>query len=159
MIVKLLLAQHGEACARELDPDRPLTKQGEEDVDLLAGFLRRAGVRVERVIHSGKLRARQTAVRLGEAIAPGVALEVSGLISPQDSPKAFDWQSDSWDKDALVVGHLPFMARLVSHLVLRDEKQPLAAYLPGSMVCLEQDEDATWRVAWMIRPDLLRQAR
>ena len=153
--MKLFLVQHGEAYAKDVDPDRPLTKRGEEDVARLAEFLRQAGIRAERVIHSGKLRARQTAARLADAIAPGVSLEVSGLINPNDKPRAFDWQSDSWARDTLVVGHLPFMARLVSHLVTGDEEQPLTAFLPGSLVCLEQEEDPNWRVAWMIRPELL----
>jgi phosphohistidine phosphatase len=153
--MKLFLVQHGEACAKAVDPDRPLTDRGRADVGRLADFLLKAGVRAERVIHSGKLRARQTAERLGDAIAPGVALEASGLINPNDNPKAFDWQSESWDRDTLVVGHLPFMARLVSHLVTGDEDRPVSAFQPGSVVCLEHDEDARWLVAWMIRPELL----
>lgn len=155
-MMKLFLVQHGEACAKEVDPDRPLTDQGRADVGRLADFLLKAGLRAERVIHSGKLRARQTAERLGDAIAPGVALEESGLINPNDNPKAFDWQSESWDRDTLVVGHLPFMARLVSHLVLGEEDRPVSAFQPGSVVCLEHDEDARWLVAWMIRPELFR---
>jgi phosphohistidine phosphatase len=153
--MKLLLVQHGEAAAKDVDPDRPLTDSGAQDIDLLGAFLRRAGIRADRVIHSGKLRARQTAARLGEAIAPGVPLEVSGLINPNDNPKAFDWQSESWDRDTLVVGHLPFMARLVSHLVAGDEVLRLVEYRPGSVVCLEHDGDLGWRIAWMVRPELL----
>jgi phosphohistidine phosphatase len=123
--MKLYLVQHGEACAKQVDPERPLTEQGNADVDRLAAFLKQAGIRVERVIHSGKLRAVQTAEYLAQAIAPGVVPESSGIINPNDDPRAFDWQSDSWDHDTLVVGHLPFMARLVSHLVVEDEDKPL----------------------------------
>lgn len=153
--MKLYLVQHGEACAKEVDPNRPLTDQGRGDIDRLAAFLERASIRVERVIHSGKLRAVQTAERLAEAIAPGVELEASGLISPKDNPKAFDWQSESWDRDTLIVGHLPFMARLVSHLVIQDENRPFTAFRPGTVVCLEPSEDGRWQIDWMIRPELL----
>lgn len=153
--MRLLLVQHGEACAKEIDPDRPLTDRGEADVARLAGFLRAAGVRAERVIHSGKLRARQTAARLAEAIAPGVVLETSGLIHPNDNPRAFDWQSGSWDRDTLVVGHLPFLARLVSHLLIGDEDRTITAFEPGTVACLELGEGAQWRLVWMIRPELL----
>ena len=59
--MKLYLVQHGEAHAKNVDPERPLTERGHGDVARLAAFLSRAGVRVERVIHSGKLRAEQTA--------------------------------------------------------------------------------------------------
>ena len=153
--MKLYLVQHGEACAGEVDPERPLTEQGKADIERMAQFLQRAGIRLDRVIHSGKLRALQTAEGLAAAIAPGVELEVSGLINPNDNPKAFDWQSESWQRDTLVVGHLPFMARLVSHLLVNDENRVLVSYQPGSMVCLQHVDDSHWQVNWMIRPELL----
>jgi len=154
--MKLYLVQHGEACAKEIDPDRPLTDQGKADVEQVAAFLKRATIQVERVIHSGKLRADQTAERLANAIAPGVELESSGIINPNDNPKAFDWQSDSWDRDTLVVGHLPFMAKLVSHLLIEDENKLITAWQPGSIVCLQRENGTHWRLNWMIRPELLR---
>lgn len=153
--MKLYLVQHGEACSKEVDPERPLTDQGAADIDRLAAFLKKAGVRVERAIHSGKLRAAQTAERLVAAIEPEVELESSGIINPNDNPKAFDWQSGSWDRDTLVVGHLPFLAKLVSHLVIDDENRPITAYRPGSIVCLEREDGIHWRIDWMIRPELL----
>lgn len=153
--MKLYLVQHGEAHPGEVDPDRPLTERGKGEIDRVAAFLARAGIRVERVIHSGKLRAAQTAGRLASAVAPGVEPEASGLINPNDSPRAYDWQSESWNRDTLVVGHLPFMAKLVSHLVVDDETRLIAAYRPGSVVCLEHSEEGGWQIDWMIRPELL----
>lgn len=154
--MKLYLVQHGEACTKEVDPDRPLTDQGKEDVDRLAAFLKQAGIQVDRVIHSEKLRAIQTAECLANAIAPGVELETSGIINPNDNPQAFDWQSDSWDKDTLVVGHLPFLAKLVSHLVIEDENKLITDWQTGSAVCLGHNSNAQWQINWMIRPELLR---
>jgi len=152
--MRLYLVQHGKAVAKDVDPERPLDEQGKLDIDRLIGFLKQADIRVERVIHSGKLRARQTAERLAEAIAPGLEPETSGLINPNDDPKAFDWQSDSWDRDTLIVGHLPFMAKLVSHLLIEDESQAITEFQPGSIVCLERVGN-DWQIAWMIRPELL----
>ena len=57
--MKLYLVQHGEACAKEVDAERPLTDQGKRDIDRLAAFLKQAGIQVSRVIHSGKLRAKK----------------------------------------------------------------------------------------------------
>jgi phosphohistidine phosphatase len=153
--MKLYLVQHGEACAKEVNPERPLTDQGKADIDRLAAFLKRAGIRPDRVIHSEKLRAIQTAERLAAAIAPGVELEASGIINPNDNPQAFDWQSESWDRATLVVGHLPFMAKLVSHLVIEDENRLITAYQPGSIVCLQLNSNAHWQINWMLRPELL----
>lgn len=153
--MKLYLVQHGEACSKEINPDRPLTDQGKADIERLAAFFKRAGIQVERVIHSGKLRAEQTAERLAKVIAPGMELETSGLINPNDNPKAFDWQSESWNRDTLIVGHLPFMAKLVSHLITEDENRLMTAFQPGSAICLEHNDDAHWKINWMIRPELL----
>lgn len=153
--MELYLVQHGEACAKEVNPERPLTDQGQADIDRLAAFLKQAGIQIDRVIHSEKLRAIQTAERLAAAIAPGVELEASGIINPNDNPKAFDWQSESWDRATLVVGHLPFMAKLVSHLVIEDENRLITAYQPGSIVCLELNSNAHWQINWMLRPELL----
>lgn len=153
--MKIYLVQHGEACAKEVDPDRPLTDQGKADIERLAAFLKRAGIQVERVIHSGKLRAAQTAERLAHAIAAGVELESCSLINPNDNPRTFDWKSDSRDRDTLVVGHLPFMARLVSHLLIEDENRLITAWQPGSIVCLQREDAGPWRINWMIRPELL----
>jgi len=153
--MKLYLVQHGAACAKEVDPERPLTDEGRADVERLAVFLGQSGVRAGRVIHSGKLRAEQTAQCLAAVVAPEVAIESSGIINPNDNPRAFDWQSGSWDHDTLVVGHLPFMAKLVAHLVNDDENRPVAAFQPGSMVCLERQDGSDWQINWMIRPELL----
>ena len=112
--MKLYLVQHAQALSKEEDPARPLSEAGQEDASRMASFLGKAGIRAERVIHSGKLRAQQTAERLAQALAPGVELEVSGLLDPNEDPRALDWQSEAWDRDTLIVGHLPHMARLVS---------------------------------------------
>jgi len=157
--MKLYLVQHGEARAKEEDPDRPLTEVGKADVKRLAKFLARSGIRVERIIHSGKRRAAQTAKHLGAAIAPALESEISGLINPDDNPGAFDWQSGSWEMDTLIVGHLPFMARLVSDMVTGEQARPLVEFRPGSVVCLERKSDGTWQIQWMIRPELLRARR
>ena len=153
--MKLYLVQHGEASAKEVDPERPLTGQGKVDVERLAGFLKQAGMTVDKVIHSGKLRAMQTAQILSSAIAPDVELETSGLMNPNDNPAAFDWQDESWSRDTLLVGHLPFMAKLVSHLLVGDEERVTTAFQPGTMVCLEKVDNSHWQLNWMIRPELL----
>ena len=153
--MKLYLVQHARAVSKAEDPERPLSEAGREDARRMAAFLEHAGIGAERVIHSGKLRAQQTAAILSAAMAPGVEPEVSGLLDPNEDPRALDWQSESWDRDTLIVGHLPYMARLVSHLLVDDDRVPLVAYEPGSVVCLEREAGGRWQIHWMIRPELL----
>ena len=152
--MKLYLVQHGEACSRDTDPERPLTDQGKADIDRLAVFLGQAGIRVQRVIHSGKLRAAQTAGQLAAVLAPAVQPEVSSMLDPNDDPGEFDLATDRY-QDTLVVGHLPFMSKLVAHLVTEDEDRLVTAYRPGSIVCLERENGRRWQINWMVRPELL----
>jgi phosphohistidine phosphatase len=154
--VKLYLAQHGDSLPEQVNPERPLSEQGQEDIRRLAEFIARAGVRVRRIYHSGKLRARQTAELLGAHLAPGAAIEATSGLNPNDPVEPFANQIRTWTKDALLVGHLPFMGRLVTRLVCRAEDSQVAAFQPGSLACLERDADGHWAVAWMLRPELFR---
>jgi phosphohistidine phosphatase len=153
--MKLYLVQHGAACDKEIEPEQPLTAGGKSDVDRLAAFLRQAGIRPVRIIQSGKLRAAQTAECLAVALAPGVAVETCAAINPGDDPRAFDWKHATGMKDSLLVGHLPFLSKLVSLLLVGDETRPVVSYQTGSVVCLVLADDGGWRIEWMIRPELV----
>lgn len=153
--MKLYLVQHGEALGKDVDPERPLSDQGARDVAALAAFLKGAGIRVERVWHSGKLRAEQTAQTLATAVLPGGVPEKISGINPKDPVEEFVTDADVWQQDTLVAGHLPFMARLVSLLVAGDPERGLVRYAPGSVVCLERDAADAWSLQWMMRPDVL----
>lgn len=149
--MKLYLTQHGEALSKEQDANRPLSNKGIADIEHIASFLKQADIQFKRVIYSGKLRAGQTA----QYLADKIALETSDIIKPNDVPDAFARQCADWQDDTLIVGHLPFLARLVSHLVNGDDGPLIVAFQPGSVVCLERIKDEQWVINWMIRPELL----
>jgi len=154
--MKLYLIQHGEAVPRAEDPGRPLSAQGCRDVRAVAELLQSAGVRVERVWHSGKLRAEQTAKLLAAAVLPrGRKPEAIDGIGPNAPVAEFSVDADVWEEDTLVVGHLPFMARLVALLTTGDSEGEIVGYSPGSVACLERADAGHWVLLWMIRPDIL----
>jgi phosphohistidine phosphatase len=153
--MKLYLVQHGEALDKKRDPQRPLSVSGHEDVANIAAFLT-GRVEISRVVHSGKIRARETAEVLGKFLAQGVEINELAGLNPLDSVTAFAEQIIESKLDTLVVGHLPFMAELVSILISGSEEKDLVAFLPGTLVCLACDENGEWQIEWMIRPGLLR---
>ncbi len=153
--MKLYLVQHGEAVGKAENPERPLSAQGESDISRLAEFL--AGdIRVSRVIHSGKERAFQTASILAAALASGAKVEAVDGINPKDATGPFAGDISKTGEDTLVVGHLPFMAKLTNRLVTGSEEPAVAAFRPGTVVCLESVEPGDWQIQWMLRPELLR---
>jgi phosphohistidine phosphatase len=153
--MKLYLVQHGEALPKEENPDRPLSAKGEKDVRALAAFLGKAGISAGRILHSGKTRARQTADLLAAALAPGGAAAAIEGLAPKDPVEPIAAQIADWQDDAVLVGHLPFMVRLVAHLMTGGEEETIVVFQPGSMVCLERSEADAWTINWMLRPELL----
>lgn len=152
--MKLYLVQHGEAELTEKSSERELTDQGQLDVTNIAEFLGRTGVRVDRIIHSGKLRAQQTASILASAVGEDAPVETTPMINPNDDPKPFALEISELTSDTMIVGHMPFMARLVSYLISGDTNRIITLYHPGSVVCLERDTGGPWTIAWMLRPEL-----
>jgi phosphohistidine phosphatase len=153
--MRLYLVQHGQAVAEEVDPARPLSETGRSDVAKVARFLAAGGLRVTQVLHSGKLRAEQTAAVLAAALAPGRSPVARPGLNPTDPTDEIARAVAVWDQDALLVGHLPFMARLVSRLVAGRDEASVVAFQPGTIVCLERSDQQHWTIAWMVRPDVL----
>jgi phosphohistidine phosphatase len=152
--MRLYLVQHGDALPERLDPERPLSAAGRQEVEAVARLLAGAHARVAHVVHSGKLRAQQTAELLATALAPGTMPEAMAGLSPNDPVEPMVRTIADWTSDVMLVGHLPSMGKLVARLVAGDERKPVAAFVPGTVVCLERDEANRWTIAWMVRPAL-----
>ena len=153
--MRVYLAQHGAAVDKEMDPERPLTEKGRADVVRIAALLSAAGVRADRVIHSGKTRAAQTAGLLAERLAPGKSHEALEGLNPKDSGDALAAELAPSRGDLLVAGHQPFMGRFASRLLTGQDDAVVLGYRPGSVACLERAADGTWSLQWMLRPDLI----
>jgi len=126
--MRLYLVQHGEAVAKELDPDRPLSEQGREDIIRLAKWLEQRGVEVGEIRHSGKTRARQTAELLTPLLqTDGQICQQDGL-APNDPPKVLLRSIETRKADLLVVSHLPFVARAVAAAVTREPDRPMVHF-------------------------------
>ena len=152
--MRLYLVQHGNSVPERADPQRPLSAVGGRQVEAIARLLASASVRPERTIHSGKLRAEQTAVLLAKACSPDHGVEAADGLSPSDPVRPVARMVASLSADTMLVGHLPFMARLAGRLVTGDEDVEVVAFVPGTVLCLEPGAGDRWRVAWMVRPEL-----
>ena len=151
--MRLYLVQHGDALAKEIDPDRPLSEKGRSDMENLAHFLK-GRIEVSLILQSGKTRARQSAEMLIEAFSiPPEIVEFPNL-KPKDDPEGLiDWLQ-SRQGDTLVVGHLPYVSRLADRLIGSSGDKDVVSFVPGSMVCLECFGETGWRIRWMLRPEL-----
>jgi len=157
--MKLYLVRHGAAAPMEENPGQPLTEKGRQDIQRLAVFMVRSGVNVARVIHSGKKRAEETAVLLADVVGPGkVVEEAESGLGPNDSTDLLATAAAALIEDTMVVGHQPFMGRMVARLLAGAEDAIGVAFEPGTVVCLERsDNGGGWHLNWMAGPRLLGQ--
>ncbi len=150
--MKLYLIQHGLAQPKERDPQRPLSPEGEAQTEKIAVFLKRIDVKVDTLWHSPKHRAVQTARIIDNEINCGHILERDDL-NPLDSVSEMPELIRQEEKDLIVVGHLPFLDKLVSLLLTGSEENQPVQFSNSGVVCLEYEE--TWRLVWAVTPDLV----
>ena len=153
----LFLMQHGEAMAETDDPARPLTMAGRAAVERVAVRAQAAGVRVDRCLHSGKLRAEQTALVLAGTIALATRVEAREGLAPNDpaAPVA-QWLRESVEDSSIaLVGHLPFLDRLASLLISGNENVQVIQFQMGGLIKLvPKQQGAGFAVAWAIPPEI-----
>jgi len=151
--LNLYILQHGEAVAKEIDPERPLSEQGIRDIRILALHMQNMGVQLGNVFHSGKLRAEQSARLVAETISPGIQpLQTEGL-NPNDDPTVIIGDIEQINENILIASHMPFVSRLCSTQLTGTVDAEFAS-IPGTLFCLEK-ADNKWRLAYMLRPDFL----
>lgn len=147
--MKLYLVQHTRPKPKEEDPERPLSDEGRLDATKMAKFLSK--LEIKTIIHSGKLRAQQTAEIFADSLKAEVKKE--GDLEPLSSPKVWHQKLQNQTEDLMIVGHLPHLEKLASLLVGNDEEKKIVEFQQGGVVCLEKTEN--WSVRWVITPDLL----
>ncbi len=152
--MRLYLVQHGLARPESEDPKRPLTPAGREEVLRVARAAAAAGVRPGQILHSGKLRARQTAEILAERLRPADGVHAIEGLDPQGDPRVAAERVAQADADLMLVGHLPHLGRLTSLLVAGSAEWEIVAFRNAGVVCLEGKADR-FAVVWILTPELL----
>ncbi len=80
----LILVQHGLARPPAEDAEPELTAEGRRQVERMAAWAAVAGFGIDRIRHSGKLRAAQTAQLLADAVSPPGGVEAILGLKPMD---------------------------------------------------------------------------
>jgi phosphohistidine phosphatase len=148
----LFLVQHGLSQPKNIDPDPGLSELGIEKTKLIANVAKNYKIPVKQIAHSGKTRAEQTARIFKESLAVNQAIRQVDGIRPMDDVTVFASTIDP-DANMMVVGHLPFMGRLVSYLTAGDKNKNVYRFQNSGIVCLDV-EDNNWFIKWTLNPDI-----
>ncbi len=151
----IYLVQHGKSYAREIDTEQGLTPEGRTEVARMAGLLIEHQIPVRAIIHSGKKRALETAEVFSEKLGHGVRLEAAEGMNPGDDVMRFSNRLDPHNNE-MYVGHLPFMEKLVSHLVGCSTEKAVFKFQNAGIVCLDRrPETGAWIIIWSLMPRLV----
>ena len=153
--MRLYLVQHGEAVPAETDPKRPLSEKGRKDAMKLADFLKGGGVNIDIIWHSDKTRAVETARIFAESLHVKGSVEERKDLAPNDPVDILYSQILSLQKDLMIVGHLPFLQKLVHHALLHTDSAGIIRFFMAGVVCLELGKKGTWQLVFGVMPELI----
>ena len=150
--MQFYLVQHGASKDIGEDPDRSLTDDGRQAVEQMANHLSLIGLTLDRIEHSDRLRARQTAeILAGRLRASEGAKQVAGM-GPNDQVEPMRDRLQTEANNLMLVGHLPYLARLVAMLLGVPKDRVVVEFRMGGVVCLDRNESGEWVVRWAVTP-------
>lgn len=118
-----IAVEHG-AAGYENDDERPLTSKGERKVWMIAEAMKALEISFDLILSSPLVRARQTAEIVAEALKAQKRLELTDTLAPQERAEPLiEYLSEQGAVDnVLLVGHEPFLSRLISLLISGDSE-------------------------------------
>ena len=150
----LYLVQHGQALSKDQDPEQPLSEKGKADVQRIADVASGYSVKVGSIEHSGKARARQTAKIFADVLSPAGGVHERVGIKPMDDVTVIANDLNP-NADLMLVGHLPFMEKLASYLIIGQLEPLVMKFQNGGIVCLDQAPESNgWFIKWTLSPNV-----
>jgi len=150
----LYLVQHGKSLPKDIDPDQGLSEEGVTETKRIADVAANYGVNVSHIRHSVKTRAHKTAQIFASALNPPRGITKVDGLKPLDDVITFAASLDP-DENIMLVGHLPFMERMTSYLVIGITDKPVFKFQNSGIVCLDKDSDiGSWVIVWTLMPKI-----
>jgi phosphohistidine phosphatase len=135
-----------------LDPQRPLSPIGQEQVERVTRAAAARQAHVSAILHSGILRAEQTADIMARHLAPELGVRRITGLAPQDDPAIAKAELETSPASVMVVGHLPHLGRLAGLLINRDAERDAVEFAPATVVCVSH-QSSLWRLVWVLGPN------
>ena len=136
--MSLYLVQHGIAYPKDIDSEQSLTEDGIEEIKQVAKSAALHEIYVSMIKHSGKKRALQSAEIFANILKPPEGVQQSDGLNPLDNVIEFA-SSLINDTNVMIVGHLPFLEKLTSYLIIGNADKKLIEFRNAGIVCLDQN--------------------
>jgi phosphohistidine phosphatase len=148
----IYLIRHADAVSDEVDPARPLSKRGRDQVarvcEILAGGPAFAPAEIW---HSPLVRSRETAELLARGLGLAAPILLKPGLEPDDDPASVASLLMAEARDIAVVGHEPHLGVLTTLIAHGGSRHPIYYPFPkAGVVCLYPD-GSLWRSRWLVR--------
>lgn len=142
------------------DSDRQLTDKGRRQAKRVGILLKRLDVKIDRVLTSPLVRARETAELVAAATGSTAKIRMLDALKPAARDDAM-WEAlrSAGGEDVLVVGHLPSIASLAGSLLGSLAEQPLWFHKSSlaALHCEARDNrKPRVQLEWMISPAMAK---
>jgi len=152
--MSLYLVQHGKSLSKSKDPEKGLSAEGTMETERIAKVASSYRVAVSRIVHSGKKRARETAEILASLLSPADGLEARSGMNPLDDVRIFS-NSLVLENNIMLVGHLPFLERMIGLLVCGNPNQTVFKLQNSGILCLDRvPEVKNPVIRWALMPSV-----
>jgi phosphohistidine phosphatase len=167
--VNIYFLRHGIAVERgapgfEDDSARPLTREGEKQLRKTSRALRKMKLEFDLILSSPLLRAKQTAEIVAKNLKLKKRLKFSDELKPDGSMKNLFRRLNELKpapKNLLLVGHEPYLSRLISILVSGGENTAIDFKKSG--LCKLDVEKLRFgfcaKLAWLLTPKQMKLMR
>ena len=145
------LVRHGEARSEMEDARRPLNERGRREVERVARTAAAKKITVLEIVHSDKLRAKETAEILARHLFPVRGVRRTQGLGPEDDPFIAKAELNAAADSLVVVGHLPHLGRLASLLLTGNPDNVVVGFSTATIACLAR-EKGKWQLRWTLSP-------
>ncbi|HVU09377.1 MAG TPA: phosphohistidine phosphatase SixA [Verrucomicrobiae bacterium] len=164
--MNLYILRHGLAVEREDwdfkdDSQRPLTPQGKKQLKSVARAMEKMELHFDLILSSPFLRVKQTAEIVTEILKLKKRLKFSDALMPDGDATMLIHQLNRLKpspKNLLLVGHEPYLSRLISLLISGEENAALD-FKKGGLCKLEVENLRAGKCAmlvWLLTPKQMK---
>ncbi|HEV2319670.1 MAG TPA: phosphohistidine phosphatase SixA [Verrucomicrobiae bacterium] len=165
--MNIFLLRHGIAVERgskgiENDSERPLTGKGRRQLRTSATAMKRMNLRLDLILSSPYVRARQTAEIIAEELKLKKRLKLSDTLKSENDAQSAIREImglKPTPENVLLVGHEPYLSHLISRLVSGNGDLAMD-FKKGGLCKLEMEKPggvASAQLVWLLTPKLMKE--
>ena len=144
----IYLIQHALSKSKEEDPERGITDTGRTETEKIADYFRTLNPEIHVIWQSGKKRAKETAEIFARVLGIDNRILEHSNLSPNDPIEPVTSALEKMHKNVIILGHLPFLPRLLSHLTTGTDTCQIVKFKNSGIICLKRNEDQ-WEINWI----------